>query len=473
MAHQVIADFRGGQDRRKSILTSPPGTLYTGLNVHLTSVGEIETRLAFVPHATLPATARGLAANATSLYTFGPTMSPGPALPSGMIYQMIDHPAASPLVRIVGTTMFAGLPYVLALFADGKVLHFYNGTIVPAWAPGGALETYTATGCVTLGDKVYVAAGNTLFGCALANPMDWAGTGYFATDMSTHLEGSVGLTGLAVYVDKLAIFSPKATQIWFVDADPAKNYKVQTLPKLGTIAGGSITPYGDSDVFLLARNGIRSVRAREQSAANLASTYDIGAPVDPDVKPLVRNIGRARTAEAVAIVEPVDGRYLLALGTVVWVFSFFPSGQVSAWSVYDLGGTVTAWADLDDRLYALVGDRVLLYGGASGAEYDHSPYEATIPYLDGKSPATIKSFGGIDIGATGQWSVEAGMNPDRPDERELIARITRSTFGMGRISMNGEGTHLGLRFYGTAAERATLTTIISHFTPYDDKDQGA
>lgn len=475
MAHQIIGDFRAGQDRRKSILTSPPGTLYTGTNIHLTSGGEIESRMAFVPYIGLPAVARGLASNASTLYTFGPTVT-YPYLPAGMVYQAIDHPTPGrTLVRIVGHTMFEGKPYVLALYDDGSVIHYYNGTVVPAWAPGGGLEAYRATGCVTLGRKVFVVAGPSLHGCELDSPLVWnTGTnGAFTRDLSTHLEGSVNLSGIAVYIDKLAIFAPKSTQIWFADPDPAKDYIVQTLPNLGTIAGGSITSYGDSDVFLLARTGIRSLRARELSAANLATSYDIGAPVDPDVKPLVRALGPDAVARSVAIVDPVDGRYLLALGSRVFVFSFFPAGQVSAWTEYDLGAAVDAWATVDDRLFAMSGNQVFLYGGADGATYDASPYEAAPPYLDGKAPATIKAINGIDIGCDGDWTVEAGMNPDRPDSREVVAHITRSTFGLGRHVVNGEGTHIGLRLYGSAARRARLSTIIVHFTPYDDKDSGA
>jgi hypothetical protein len=475
MAHQIIGDFRAGLDRRKSILTSPPGTFYVGKNIHLTSGGEIVSRLAFVPYATVPPLARGLASNASTLYTFGPPASPGPALPAGMVYQAITHPTGKTLVRIVGHTMFKGLPYVLALYDDGTVVHFYNGTIVPAWAPGGSLAAYTATGCVTLGQKVYVVAGPSLHGCELNTPLVWntGVNGAFTRDLSSHLEGSVNLSGIAVYIDKLAIFAPKSTQVWFVDPDPAKDYIVQTLPNLGTIAGGSVMSYGDSDVFLLARTGIRSLRARELSAANLATSYDIGAPVDPSVKPLVRALGAAATSLAVAIVDPVDARYLLALGSRVFVFSFFPAGEVSAWSEYDLGATVSAWATVDDQLFALVGDRVYLYGGVDGATYDNSPYEVVLPYLDGKAPATLKAVGGVDIGCEGEWTVEIGMNPDRPDERELVARLVRSTFGMGRVSVNGEGTHIGFRLSGSGAKQAKLTNIIVHFTPYDDKDAGA
>ena len=45
-----------------------------------------------------------------------------------------------------------------------------------------------------------------------------------------------------------------------------------------------------------------------------------------------------------AIHEPKDGRYLLAIGSKVYVFSYFPSSKVSAWSIYEPGFNIDKWA---------------------------------------------------------------------------------------------------------------------------------
>ena len=475
MPSVTIEDFRQGVDRRKSILTSPPGTLYWADNVHLTRGGELEKRLAFVPSLTLPDASKGIASNFVNIFVFGPL--PAPTLATPYVYVALTHPTGRNLVRIVGVTMFRGLPYTLALFDDGLVLHFYNGTIVPAWAPGGlyaaggtAAASGQATACCTLGDKVYVVAGSTLYFCQNDGPMLW-GTGVSgdgSIDMSTKYSGSEPLNGVSVYIDRLAIYSPSNTQIWVTDPDPAKYYQVQVMPNLGTLAGRSIVGYGDSDNFLLGRTGIRSLRARDLS--NTAGSYDIGSAIDDLVNPYISGLSPSVIAAGVGILEPVNARYLLAVGNVVFVFSYFPTSQISAWTTYSLPFTIDSWAVVGARLYARSGNQVFLYGGASGVEYDNSLAEVILPYLDCRSPATIKAFADVAMAITGQWDLELGFDPNPPYARTLVGRFDHESFGMGRVGdMIGEGTHFGARFTSSTPARAVLSNFVQHYQGFDDE----
>lgn len=470
MAHQTIADFRGGLDVRRGIRAGTPGTFFSGVNIHLNSGGQIENRLDLVRWAAVPDTF-GLAANATKLYVFGPTESP--ALPSNMVYQAIVHPSAHALTKIRDVDMFQGKPYVLAEFANGDVLHFYDGTAVAAWAPAGTLYGQKATACVTLGAKVYAIASNTLHFCELDDPTAWGSgaSGAGNIDLSTHLGGSEALSGIAVYIDKLAVFSGSAVQIWAVDPDPAKNYLAQTLPNLGALAAGATIPYGESDVFVLTRSGVRSLRVREMSQTNLATTYDIGSPIDDLIRAAVADMDDVTAARAV--VEPLWSRYLLALGSKVYVFSYFPASKVSAWSPYDFGGEVEAFAALGNQLYIRVGGVVYLLGGEDGTTYGSAPYEVVLPFMDGNSPYTVKALNGIDVGCQGNWFIEAGANPKREDVREPIANISESTWGDGILPVGINGTHIGLRFYGSGPGKAVLESVVLHYTPMNDKDNGA
>lgn len=470
MAHQTIADFRGGLDVRRGIRAGTPGTFFSGSNIHINSGGQIENRLDLVPWALVPDTF-GLAANASKLYVFGPTANP--ALPSNMVYQALVHPGAHGLVKIRDVDMFQGKPYVLAEFSNGDVLHFYDGTAVTAWAPSGSLYGEKATACVTLGAKVYAIAGGTLHFCELDTPGTWGSgaNGAGNIDLSTHLGGSESLTGIAVYIDRLAIFSGSAVQIWAVDPDPSKNYLVQTLPNLGALAAGATIPYGESDVFVLTRAGVRSLRVREMSQTNLATTYDIGAPIDDLIRAAVADMEDVTAARAV--VEPLWSRYMIALGTKVYAFSYFPASQVSAWSPYDFGGEVEAFATIGNQLYVRIDGVVYLLGGPSGNAYGSNAYEVVLPFMDGQSPYTIKALDGIDVGCQGEWFIEAGCNPKREDERVPIANIAGSTWGDGRLPVGMTGTHVGLRFYGSSASKVVLESVVLHYTPVDDKDNGA
>lgn len=469
MAHVAIQDFRGGLDRRKSILTGEPGTLYVGKNVHVTRGGEIEQRKAFAPFVELPDATKGLTSNNASLFTFGPAAA-ATVLPAPLIYISIDHPDVQPkLLRIVDSTNFRGLPYVLAAYDDGSVMHFYNGTIVPAFAPGGSLETFKATGCVTLGSKVYITANSSLIFCENDAPLVFGTNinGSGAIDMSTKYSGSETLTAVNIYISKLAIYSNSTVQIWIMDPDPLKNSQLQVMPNLGTLASGSIVPYGDSDNFVLAQTGIRSLRARDLS--NTAGIYDIGTPIDDLVNPLVKSLDADTVARSQGVLEPVDGRFLLSIGSSVFVFSYFSTAKISAWSEYILPGPVNAWGVVGRRLYARIGNTVTLYGGASEDEYDASPYELVLPMVDAKAPGTEKDFHAVDVAATGNWDLEVGMNAGQPNVRELIARIFQPTFGMQQYPAVGKGTHFGIRLSGSSVGPNTLSSVIVHHAPFDDR----
>jgi hypothetical protein len=96
-----------------------------------------------------------------------------------------------------------------------------------------------------------------------------------------------------------------------------------------------------------------------------------------------------------------------------------------------------------------------------------------LPFMDGQSPYTIKALDGIDVGCQGRWDIDAGANPKRPDERVNIANIQDSTWGDGRIPVGINGTHVGLRFHGRSPQKAVLESVVLHYTPFDDKDNGA
>ena len=77
MPYVQVLDFRGGLDRRKSIVTLQAGALWVGDNVVLTRGNEIEKRRAFAATITLPPGTVGLATTATNVYVFGSGGDPG------------------------------------------------------------------------------------------------------------------------------------------------------------------------------------------------------------------------------------------------------------------------------------------------------------------------------------------------------------------------------------------------------------
>lgn len=335
------------------------------------------------------------------------------------------------------------------------------GAVVTLSAPegdgasaNGRVLTVDVAGTVTVGSITNFASGVDEI------PPDVFGAGFI--DTSTQNGGAQELVGLGIYQDKVAAFSRRTVQLWNVDPDPDLNSIYQVLINVGTVAPETIVEYGDIDIFFLSESGIRSLRARDSS--NLANADDVGVAVDTDLIASIEGLTPLQVRDARAVIEPAEGRYLMAVGSRVYVFSNFPGGRVAAWSTYELQGDVSAWAVGSFRLFARIGDTVHLYGGLSGAEYDDSAIVVELPFLDASNPAGMKQFMGFDIGAIGQWSIEMALEPNDTDSWEAVGIVAGSTYGSTqRHSMEGQSTHVAMRFTCTDASKAVLGNAIIHY----------
>jgi len=328
--------------------------------------------------------------------------------------------------------------------------------------------------------KMYAVTGSLLHfsgfssAPAVADPTKWindptgppivVGAGFI--DMAQEDGGSESLIGMGIYQDKIATFAKRSVQIWTVDPDPNFNQPYQVLLNVGSISAGSILEYGDLDIFFLSESGIRSLRARDSS--NLASANDVGVSVDKGLTDYMNSIPSQQIRRAKSIVEPVDSRYLLAIGSRIYVFSNFPGSRVAAWSTYELDGVITGsvedWAIADGKLHARVGDEILRYGGISGNQYDTTETVITLPFLDASNPAMMKLLDAIDAGTIGVWKVEVATEPNNPDVWETIGTLTDSTYGsVQAIGAAGASTHFALRLTTSVADAAIIGNLIIHY----------
>jgi hypothetical protein len=195
--------------------------------------------------------------------------------------------------------------------------------------------------CFTYNNKVYMLAGATAYFSDLGSATsfnDPNGAGNSFITMSNFYATPETLTGMAPYQGKLLFTSRRNTQIWQVDPDPANYALTQVLPNVGTIAPETLQPIGDQDVYMLAENGFRSIRVRD--ASNNAIIADVGTPIDGIVQPLLASLTDAQKAAACGIVDPSSNRYWCYVpkpdGTAgsIYVYSYFPSSQIAAWSTY-------------------------------------------------------------------------------------------------------------------------------------------
>ena len=128
----IIENFKYGIDRRRSYLTSVPGTLFDLRNAHITQGASIEKRRAFVrmrdgslARATSLASGTfGLQETATGLLVFGSIADPITTTLAGVTYQRLRHPSdpsgagtgTYAMSSVVYSELFNGKAWVVASF---------------------------------------------------------------------------------------------------------------------------------------------------------------------------------------------------------------------------------------------------------------------------------------------------------------------------------------------------------------------
>lgn len=325
---------------------------------------------------------------------------------------------------------------------------------------------------LTFRQKVYSTSLSVLYfsgfsgesdnGVPTPDPTAWDSTehdGAGWVDMSTHEAGASNLTGLGIYQDTLAVFSRASVQLWELDADPAQSAQVQVLPNLGTLAPRSITSYGDQDLFFLSESGVRSMRARDSS--NVATSEDVGSPIDDEVVAYLRDEGSGVREEAIGAIEPRTQRFWLSLGDRIYVLSHYPGSEVTAWSKHEAPAPVTDMAAGTGTLYLRAGDQILEVGDPRDND---EPAEVQLPFLDGEQPALEKQLLSLDVGCEGEWEVFVHPDPSQPDFFESVGRVHGTTFGFQPIMpATGISTHFSLRFRSVGDGYHRLSNVIMHY----------
>jgi len=198
----------------------------------------------------------------------------------------------------------------------------------------GFLTSATPDKVLTFKRKIYLTGDATnLFFSALNTPANFNATddtGNGFIDLSSEYGFSDNIKAAAIYQGKLAMFARRSIQIVVTDPDPGLYSVQQTMENIGTVNGDSVRSIGDTDVLFCSDSGVRSLRVRD-SSGNLTPA-DLGTPIDSLIQARLLSAG---TSQMASIVEPISNRYWLSIGNFIYVFSYFPSGGITAWSTYD------------------------------------------------------------------------------------------------------------------------------------------
>lgn len=339
-------------------------------------------------------------------------------------------------------------------------------------------EDYTVTGAasgtgisiLTFKQKLYSTASSNLYFSALGSAEQWiSGTDYGFINMASQTAGDESLTVAQEYQGLMAIFSENNIRIWSISEDSSANVFLQTLQNTGTVAAGSVVPYGNNDVFYLDTSGLRSIKARDSS--NAAYVSDVGTSIDTHIREYMDTLTEEEIAAAVGVVEPIDGRFWLGIKNRIYVLSYFPTAKISAWSFYEVDFEVKNFAKIGDRIYVRGTeegvDYLYLYGGENNDTYpgeNEDEFLIELPYFSAKNPAAFKQLLGFDIVAINNWKVD--LLPQAGDDTVIKNHGTTvgTTYDEPRFPLTGVSSLFALNLTCTGAGPATLSALAMHYT---------
>lgn len=331
-------------------------------------------------------------------------------------------------------------------------------------------------------DKVWVGAESIVDFSGVDDATGWnssdslsADAGAGSINVSTNSGGSSTVTGLETYQDKLAIFSRKAVQIWTVDQDENLNRIFQTIRNTGTSSPDSVIAFSDVDVIYLDRYGIRSLRARD--ASNSAQVAGIGALIDKYVVPYKRSLTDQQVADAVSAIDPEDGRLWMALGTKIFVFSYFPETKISGWSWYEPGFQAEQMVDFDDRMYVRSDDVIYLYGGDDNDSYDdennvQGKVVCWIPFISSKKDGTYKRIESVDIAGENTWDMRILVDPNDLSRYCDIGAMPGFTYMLDDTGAMDQVTHFSPYLTCQQDGAATLSKVTVYFDGGEESGHG-
>jgi hypothetical protein len=455
-----VTDFKEGLDVRKTPLTAPGGSLRILENAVINQGGEIEKRLAFAPMTTLPPDYIYLVGQNRQLHAFG--VNTTTAIPAGSLPVPIIAHNLEPAPEIVGfiydVEAFGDKFFVCGGAApSGNTYCWYDGVLVREADGSYSRGTYART----WKSKMYRLDGPYLRFSGVNNPaqndpasVTEPGAGFI--NLALNDPDAETLVSMEVYYNQMAIAARLQTQIWTLDPDPTNDTLGQLL-RIGVVAPKSMVQFGTGDVLFLSDSGVRSLKALYINMA--ASVSDVGSAIDPLLITAIRNNpGLWNVTDA--IIQPIQGRYWLALADIIYVLSYFPAGNITAWSTFNTGFDVRCFAGVGNQVYCMdLYNNVYLYGGVSGRDYDSSLVTVRTPHMSADSPTENKRIKSMDVMCQGQWAINIGMLPNNTEAFELCATVQDNTYGLMSIPFAGYGTHFGLHMTHQAPGPATLSAV--------------
>lgn len=328
-------------------------------------------------------------------------------------------------------------------------------------------------------NRVYLTLSNEFGFSSITDPTKFENhdTGAGVVSFSSTFGSLDTVEGIGEYQGGIAVAGKLTTQLWNTDPDPADFYLRQTLP-IGTVSGQTIQALGKLDTLMLSDSGVRSLRVRDSSGN--AIVEDVGTPIDSYVQAAMAGLTETQKRAACATVDPASGRYWVYIpGNYIYVFSFHPLSGISAWTRYAptfIQSATNTWfapqkfTVYAGQIFARSTNAVYAYGGTGGTNYDACTMLAETPFLNGNTPGTYKSYGGMDLISEGIWTAKLGANLASDQSYvTVIAGATNSTVTTGRPGLAARATHFKVRLEESGTGYARLSSVLLYYQPGDSR----
>lgn len=265
--------------------------------------------------------------------------------------------------------------------------------------------------------KVFAADGDIVGFSATVNPLDWStanDAGYIPFGLHTY--GANAILAMGLYRSNLMVFNEKGYQMWQVDQDPRNMALLDAVP-IGSRFHRAIHPVSN-DLAILTDQGIRNIGIAGASANAQAGFF--GKQIDPLVVEALKAMDAGD--EAIGLFWPGAGQYWLFFGDEAFVLTMNGDKNDMSWSRYQFPAEITDWTLHNGKLLLRAGDLVwemdedILgiddYSDDTDLGTHGTPFEGYIawPYLDFGPLGIDKELEGIDVVATGEFSVSIGYN---------------------------------------------------------------
>lgn len=163
------------------------------------------------------------------------------------------------------------------------------------------------------------------------NDPNGIGNGFIA--LANNFAASENFLALLPFQGRIAVHGRTNWQLWSVGSLPDEYQLVQTLPNVPTIAGQTVIGIGQMDGLFLTDTGVRQLRV--VSTTLNAETVDAGSPIDSLIQTLLLSCNATEKAAACAVREPSTGLYWVFLKNTIYVFAYYPTVKILAWSQWE------------------------------------------------------------------------------------------------------------------------------------------